>query len=171
MSLRSLAQAVGASPSFISQFELGHSSASVGMLRRIADALSLTMADLFDENAAAAGLRIISQDRRPELPSGPGARKFLISQRPLQEVEVFTTELEPDAATGSAPYTHGDSQEVVMVLTGSVTLVLGDPGEEVRHELFKGDSTEFRTSVPHMIVNTGDEAAEVLFAISPPTPA
>lgn len=170
MSLRSLAEAVGASPSFISQLELGHSGASLGMLRRIADALSLTMADLFDDGVEAAGPRIVTQDGRPQLPAQPGTRRFLISQRPLQEVAVYTTELEPDTATASAPHSHGDSQEVVMVLGGHVTLVLGDPGEEAHHELAKGDSTEYRSSVPHMIVNTGDETAEVLFVISPPTP-
>ncbi|YCK42699.1 hypothetical protein ACNF49_20870 [Actinomadura sp. ATCC 39365] len=30
---------------------------------------------------------------------------------------------------------------------------------------------EYRTSVPHRVVNDGDETAEVLWVISPPTPS
>jgi transcriptional regulator with XRE-family HTH domain len=169
MSLRSLAEASAASPSFISQLELGRTNASLGMLRRIAGALNLTMADMFDEDGDS-GLRVIRREKRPELPAGPGILKYLISQRPLRNVEVCSTELDVDAATGSIPYTHGDSQELVLVLRGRVTLLLGEPGGEVAYGLETGDSTEFRSSVPHLIANAGETTAEVLFVIAPPSP-
>ncbi|REE99710.1 helix-turn-helix domain-containing protein [Thermomonospora umbrina] len=165
MPLRELAERAGASPSFVSQLERGRAGASIGMLRRIAGALGLTVADLFAEDDGPAH-RVVSREHRPELPTGPGARKYLVSQRPLRNVEVYVGEFDPGASTGDEPYTHGDSQEIFMVLGGRVTLRLG----ERVHELADGDSIEYRTSVPHRVHNTTDEPAEVMWIISPPTP-
>jgi transcriptional regulator with XRE-family HTH domain len=168
MSLRSLAEYAGASASFISQLERGHTSASVGMLRRIAGSLGLTMADLFSEDAPS-GPRVLRHADRPELPTGPGARKFLISRQPVQNVEVYSGQFEPGASTGPNPYTHGDAQEFLLVLHGEVVLWLGEPGQQDEHRLSAGDSIEYRTSSPHRLDTHGSTAAEVLWIISPPT--
>ncbi|MEU8106232.1 XRE family transcriptional regulator [Nonomuraea muscovyensis] len=169
LTVRALAGAAQASPSFISQLERGQTSASVGMLRRIAQALGLTVAELFSDDAEV-GHRVVRRAERPALPAGPGARKFLVSQRPLRDVEVYAGELDPGASTGDEPYTHGDSQEIFLVLRGRVAVWLGPPGEAEPHVLGPGDSVEYRTSVPHRAVNDGDETAEVLWVVSPPTP-
>lgn len=169
MSLRSLAEFAGASASFISQLERGQTSASVGMLRRIASGLGLSMADLFSEDAAGDP-RVLRHADRPELPAGPGVRKFLISRRPVQHVEIYAGQFEPGASTGAEAYTHGDAQEFLIVRAGRVTLWLGaPPGEPERHELEAGDSIEYRTSTPHRIAADAVAGAEVLWVISPPT--
>jgi hypothetical protein len=36
-------------------------------------------------------------------------------------------------------------------------------------ELSSGDSIDYRSSTPHRIVNTGEERAEVMWIISPPS--
>ncbi|MEU6715373.1 cupin domain-containing protein [Nonomuraea sp. NPDC046802] len=170
MTVRALATQAGASASFISQLERGQTSSSVGMLRRIASALGLTIADLFSEEDDV-GHRVVRRAQRPELPTGPGARKFLISQRPLQNVEMYAGEFEPGSSTGDEPYTHGDAQEIFLVLRGRITLWLGPAGSAAAHVLEPGDSVEYRTSVPHRVVNENDETAEVLWVVSPPTPS
>ncbi|MFF0860944.1 helix-turn-helix domain-containing protein [Nonomuraea sp. NPDC003560] len=170
MTVRALAGEAKASPSFISQLERGQTSASIGMLRRISSALGITVADLFNEDDEPAH-RVVRRAERPELATAPGTRKFLISQRPLRTVEMYAGEFDPGASTGDEPYTHGDSQEIFLVLRGSLTLWLGPAGSAAAHPLGPGDSVEYRTSVPHRVVNDGDEAAEVLWVISPPTPS
>ncbi|GGO80585.1 helix-turn-helix domain-containing protein [Nonomuraea cavernae] len=169
LTVRGLAGLAGASPSFVSQLERGRTSASVGMLRRISGALGITVADLFNEDDGA-GHRVVRRLERPELPAGPGTRKYLISQRPLQNLEVYAGEFEPGASTGGEPYSHGDSQEILLVLRGRVTVWLGPPAEAVANTLAPGDSVEYRTSIPHRVVNDGDGTAEVLWVVSPPTP-
>jgi transcriptional regulator with XRE-family HTH domain len=170
MTVRALACAAQASPSFISQLERGQTSASVAMLRRIAEALGLTVADLFSEDDAT-GHRVVRRADRPALPAGPGVRKYLVSQRPLRNVEIYAGEFDPGASTGDEPYTHGDAQEFLLVRHGRVVLWLGAPGEAVPYPLGAGDALEFRTSLPHRVVNEGDEPAEVLWVVSPPTPS
>ncbi|MGV9307033.1 helix-turn-helix domain-containing protein [Nonomuraea sp. NPDC003727] len=166
MTVRGLAAQAQASASFISQLERGQTSASVGMLRRVAVALGITVADLFSEDEVD-GHRIVRRSERPELHAGRGSRKYLISQRPLQNLEVYSGEFDPGASTGEEQYTHGDSQEILLVLRGTVTVHLGD---RELSPMGPGDSVEYRTSIPHRVVNDGDEEAEVLWIIGPPTP-
>ncbi|MEV0236348.1 cupin domain-containing protein [Nonomuraea sp. NPDC050786] len=168
MTVRALAAEAKASASFISQLERGQTSSSIGMLRRIASALGLTVADLFNEEEEL-GHRVVRRESRPELRTSPGTRKFLISQRPLQNVEVYVAEFDPGSSTGDEPYTHGDSQEILLVLRGQVTLWLGSDGSAAAHLLRPGDSVEYRTSLPHRVANERDETAEVVWVVSPPT--
>ncbi|MBF8188596.1 helix-turn-helix transcriptional regulator [Nonomuraea sp. K274] len=168
MTVRSLAVEAKASASFISQLERGQTSSSIGMLRRIASALGLTVADLFNEEDEI-GHRVVRREARPELPTGPGTRKFLISQRPLQHVEVYAGEFDPGSSTGDEPYSHGASQEIFLVLRGRITLWLGPHDSAAAHVLGPGDSVEYRTSIPHRVVNESDETAEILWIIAPPT--
>ncbi|MEO3869934.1 cupin domain-containing protein [Nonomuraea sp. B12E4] len=168
MTVRALAAQAQASASFISQLERGQTSSSIGMLRRISSALGLTVADLFNEEDHV-GHRVVRREARPELRTAPGTRKFLISQRPLRNVEVYAGEFEPGSSTGAEPYAHGDSQEILLVLRGRITLWLGPRGTADVHVLDPGDSVEYRTSVPHRIVNESDGPAEALWVIAPPS--
>ncbi|MEV6206999.1 cupin domain-containing protein [Kitasatospora sp. NPDC051914] len=165
LSLRGLGEAAGASPGFLSQVERGLAGASIGMLRRIAGALGLAMADLFDQDTPA-GPRVVRRAERPALHAAPGTRKYLVSQRPLSHLEVYAGEFDPGTSTGEEAYSHGDSQEILVVLAGSVTVELdGHP-----YTLHTGDSLDYRTSAPHRVANTSDGPAEVLWIISPATP-
>ncbi|MEU8134729.1 helix-turn-helix domain-containing protein [Streptodolium elevatio] len=165
LTLRQLGAAADVSASFLSQLENGRTDASVGTLRRLATALGVAVADLIESGAPTAH-RVLRREDRPEAGLGSGARKFMLTRPPLRHLEVYSAEFEPGGSTGAEQYTHGDAQELVLVLRGRASLYLGD---EV-HELAEGDSVEYATSVPHRLVNAGEETAEVLWIISPPTP-
>jgi transcriptional regulator with XRE-family HTH domain len=162
--LRTVADRSGLSESFLSQVERGRSSASIASLRRIAEALGVSIADLF-EPEAMPGPRVLRRDERPALQFGILGRKLLLTPRPLRHLEVFAGELEVGGSTGEQPYAHGDSEELFVVLSGSVQLELG--GE--LFDLESGDSIDYRSSTPHRISNAGDELAEVMWIISPPS--
>ena len=154
----------GLSESFLSQVERGRSSASIASLRRIADALGVSIADLFEPHGLPAP-RVLRRDDRPALAFGVLGRKLLLTPRPLHHLEVFMGELEVGGSTGAQPYAHGDSEELFVVLRGTVQLELG--GE--LFELEPRDSIDYRSSTPHRIANVGDEPAEVMWIISPPS--
>jgi len=162
--LQTVAERSGLSESFLSQVERGRSNASIGSLKRIADALGVSMADLFEPDGLP-GPRVLRRDERPALQFGILGRKLLLTPRPLHHLEVFAGELEVNGSTGPEPYAHGDSEELFVVVSGTVRLELG--GEEF--ELEPGDSIDYRSSIPHRVVNTGQELAEVLWIISPPS--
>jgi transcriptional regulator with XRE-family HTH domain len=162
--LRTIAARSGLSESFLSQVERGRSSASIASLRRIADALGISMADLFEPDGIP-GPRVLRRDERPALSFGILGRKLLLTPRPLHHLEVFAGELEPGGSTGAQPYAHGDSEELFVVLSGSVQLELGGD----LFELERGDSIDYRSSTPHRVSNLGEGVAEVMWIISPPS--
>ena len=164
LTLRTVADRSGLSESFLSQVERGRSNASIASLKRIADALGVSMADLFGPDGEP-GPRVLRRDERPALSFGILGRKLLLTPRPLNHLEVFAGELEVGGSTGEQPYAHGDSEELFVVISGTVQLELG--GE--LFDLERGDSIDYRSSTPHRISNTGTERAEVMWIISPPS--
>jgi len=162
--LREVAERAGLSESFLSQVERGRASASVASLRRIADALGIAVSDLF-QPAEASRPRVLRRDDRPSLAFGVLGRKLLLTPNPLHHLEVFVGELDPEGSTGAEQYAHGDSEELFVVIRGTVQLELGDE----QFELEAGDSIDYRSAVPHRISNLGDDVAEVMWIISPPS--
>src|SRR5436190_7616913 len=163
--LKTVAERSGLSESFLSQVERGRSSASIGSLRRIAQALGVSIADLFEPDGAP-GPRVLRREERPALAFGVLGRKLLLTpRRPQQQLEVFVGELGVGGSTGPQPYAHGDSEELFIVLAGTIELDLGGEQFELEH----GDSIEYRSSTPHRASNVGQDVAEVMWIISPPS--
>src|SRR5437764_7540748 len=119
--LRTVADRSGLSESFLSQVERGRSSASIASLRKIAEALGVSMADLFEPDGVP-GPKVLRRGDRPSLAFGVLGKKSLLTPPPLHHLEVFVGELEIGGSTGEQPYVHGDSEELVLVLSGTVQL-------------------------------------------------
>lgn len=164
MSLRALAAQSGLSSSFLSQLENGHTNASVSSLQKISEALHISPAQLFQDEAVHSTGVLRAKDR-PTLPL-EGGRKYVISLLPLKHVEVYAGEFAPGATTGDTGYVHGNSQEFFIVTAGTVMFELAGK----KYEMSKGDSIEFMSSVPHRAENIFDEPAEVIWITSPPSP-
>ena len=162
--LKAIADRAGVSESFLSQVERGRASASIASLRRIAGALGVSVADLFEPGGPPEP-RVLRSEDRPSLAFGILGRKLLLTPRPLQHLEVFAGELDVGGSTGAEAYAHGDSEELFVVLDGTVQLELGG----AVFELGRGDSIDYRSSTPHRVTNIGEERAEVMWIISPPS--
>jgi transcriptional regulator with XRE-family HTH domain len=162
--LRQLSEATGLSESFLSQFERGLTQASIASLRSITDALGISIGDLFDTDTAS-GSRVLREQARPNLPFGDDAMKYLITPQALDHLEVFSVKFEQAGSTGPEQYTHGDSEELIIVTSGSVKLELASDVFLLEQQ----DSIIFRSSVPHRIVNVHPGRSEVLWIISPPS--
>jgi transcriptional regulator with XRE-family HTH domain len=163
LTLRELATRAATSPGFLSQLERGQVNASVGTLRRLCEELGVTLPDLFTDHHAS-GPRILRKQDRPEIHVSDTSAKYLLSQKPLRNLEVYVAEFAPGGTAGDA-YVHEDSQEILLVLSGSVILEL----DGAKHRLDAGDSAEYRTCIPHTVHNTSDARAELLWIVSPPT--
>ena len=165
VTLKTVAERADLSESFLSQVERGRANASVASLRRIAAALGVNVADLFEPDGSPARPRVLRREARPTLAFGTLGRKHMLTPRPLEHLQVIVGELDSGGSTGDEPYTHGDSEELLVVLTGVVSLQLGT---EV-FELSSGDSIDYRSSMPHRLTNIGGDPAEVMWIISPPS--
>jgi transcriptional regulator with XRE-family HTH domain len=163
MTLKEVASMAGISESFLSQVERGLAGASVATLQRVSSALGVMVADLFEPNQVLRP-RVVRHERRSMMNFG-GARNYLLTPRPLGNIEVFWTELDAGQSTSEVPFTHGDSEEVVVVVAGEVDVtVAGAP-----YHLRTGDSITYSSAVPHTCRNNGTVVAEVIFVVSPPS--
>ena len=165
VTLRTVAERAELSESFLSQIERGRANASVASLKRIAAALGVNVADLFEPDGRRSEPRVLRREGRPTLKFGTLGQKFMLTPRPLEHFQVIVGEFERGGSTGDEPYTHGDSEELLVVLDGIVHLQLGTEIFELRG----GDSIDYRSSTPHRLVNAGEETAEVIWIISPPS--
>ena len=163
--LKTVADRADLSESFLSQVERGRANASVGSLKKIAAALGVNVADLFEPNGSTTRPRVLRREARPTLAFGSLGRKFMLTPRPLENLQVMVGELDAGGSTGDEAYTHGDSEELLVVLEGVLSLQLGS---EII-ELSTGDSIDDRSSTPHRLVNIGGDPAEVMWIISPPS--
>ena len=164
LTLRQLGDLTGTTASFLSQLERGRSGANTSTLMLIANALGISVADLFDERQASPH-RVLKRIDRPALPVSEGYRKTLLSQRPIREVEVYVGDFDIGGSTGEIPYTHGNAHEMFLVLRGRLELTLGAE----TFILDEGDSIEYSTSTAHKTRNVGSGPAAVLWIIAPPT--
>jgi transcriptional regulator with XRE-family HTH domain len=165
VTLKTVAHRAELSESFLSQVERGRANASVASLKRIAAALGVNVADLFEPNGRQARPRVLRRENRPALAFGTLGRKFMLTPRPLEHLQVIVGELDAGGSTGDEPYTHGDSEELLVVLSGIVSVQLATQV----FELCTGDSIDYRSSTPHKLSNIGGDPAEVMWIISPPS--
>jgi transcriptional regulator with XRE-family HTH domain len=164
LTLAAVAESAGMSESFLSQLERGRTGASLESLQRLTGALGIRVADLFEPDGAE-NPAVMSSAQRPVLDVWNLGRKMLLTPRWSQHLEVFICRLEPGGATSEEAYTHGDSEELFLLLEGVVDLELAG----TTHRMQAGDSITYRSSTPHRVINRGDGCAEGIWAISPPS--
>jgi transcriptional regulator with XRE-family HTH domain len=163
MTLRAVAEAAGISESFLSQVERGRTNISLPALQRVSTALGVGIGDLFDD--AFGQPFLLRKAERPTLELEAFGTKYLLTPRPFENLEAFIGELPPGGSTGEEPFTHGDSEELVLVISGTLTAFVGAQ----EYVLESGDSLRYTSATPHRAVNTGTETAQVLWVISPPS--
>src|SRR3954451_15108704 len=161
--LKSVATAAGLSERFLSQLERGRTNATIATLQRLSTALGIEVSDLFTSTAERP--RVLRREAREVVAWGGLGRKALLTPKPFHSLEVVVARFEPGGSTGDEPYTHGDSEELLIVVEGRGQVQLG---ADV-YDAAAGDSVHYESSTPHRVANAGHEPAEVLFVISPPS--
>jgi transcriptional regulator with XRE-family HTH domain len=162
--LRDVAEIAGISEGFLSQIERGSSSVSISTLRRVANTLGLDISGLFSRTWPPAP-HVLKSEERPRLAIPGLGRKSLLSPIPRRHLEVFEGEFEPYGSTGDEPYSHGQSEEILLVIEGRVRLTL----DSTIHELVAGDSICYFSSLAHKLEEVDGKPARVLWIISPPS--
>lgn len=166
LTLRTVAENAGISEGYLSQVERGTAAnPSIATLQQISKALGLTMADLFAPSDYRTGPRVLRAAEAPSLVFGVLGRKFRLTPGPQHHLEVFLGEFEAGGSTGDRAYTHGDSEEFLLVIEGRVELHLA----EQQFALGPGDSIRYSSAVPHRLAEAAGSSARVLWVISPPS--
>lgn len=163
LTLEAVGSAAGISQGFVSKLERDQVSPSVASLVAICEAVGLKVGELFEPPPSQI---VRAGQGAPINFGGEGAEEFLLTPGSQTDVEVIRSLIAPGGTAGDDLYSLDCDVEFVYVLTGRLTVVLGDD----EHELAAGDSMTFRGRDPHTWRNaSADERCEVLWVLAPAT--
>ncbi len=162
ITLKEVAARVGISEGFLSQIERGKSTPSLKTLYRVAAVYGMSPGDLLTDHWTRVPA-VIRASLRPVLELGELTKTRMIPHS-ADSLEVLGGVLARGGSAGE-PYAHGDSEELLVVLKGSVRAEVA--GESF--DLSAGDTLYYRSSMLHTTYNTGSDESEVIWVISPPS--
>ena len=151
------------SKGFISQLEADLTSPSLYTLEDILSCLGTNFEDFFS-NIQEEKIVYKKEDVIVADYSEDGYKiHWLVSDAQKNEMEPICVEISPGQQTEE--HSPHEGEEFGFVLTGNITLILGDKKYKVK----KGESFYFKAKTPHLLINHTKKEAKVLWVSSPPT--
>lgn len=164
LSQRRLARAAGVSNATISLIEHGRTDPSLGLLKKILDAMSVSFADFFSEQSHNDERYFFAQHELTEISSGPITFFQVGSDLRDSQLQLLYERYEPGADTGQTMLSH-DAEEGGILIQGRLEVTVG----EQTRTLSAGDAYRFNSRLPHRFRNTGREDCIIVSACTPPT--
>lgn len=162
MSIKQLADSTGLTSGFISQIERNQTEPSITSLRKLAEALDVAVFHFFIDEIN--NNCVVRKNQRQKIRFRDSHLAYeLLSPDLNRQMEMFYASLEPNAATSDEPMAH-NGEEVILVLSGSMEITVGNDV----YLLDEGDSIYYFASIPHRIVNKGEEVLTFVSTITPP---
>ncbi len=164
LSQRQLAKKSGVSNASISLIENDRTSPSLGILKRILDAVPISVSEFFALELPADSQVIYRSAELTEISDGPITYRQVggnLSQRRLQ---ILVERYAPGADTGHSALSH-DGEEGGVVQSGRLELTV----EDKTYLLHPGDSYLFSSRLPHRFRNPGSEDCVLVSACTPPS--
>jgi len=164
MTVRSLAERIGVSASFVYQLEKGESSPSFSTLRKLAEvfhsSISVFLEDRFPEDWTV----VRKSKRKPLFTGGDGCRaELMLFLGPrARRMQPLVLHLDPGKTMTEFIYEH-DRDDLVFVSNGTIEITAGDQV----HRLEAGDCAYFTFAGPSTIHNCGVGPAELVWIVSP----
>ena len=165
LTLSGLAELCRCSSSLLSQIETGAINPSFSTLKAVSDALSISMAALFEEASARthAPLSLMKAGERKTVAAGGGVSFQLLSQGITFPCEFILNRWPPGASTGEELY-HHQGDECGLLLEGELVVET----DQKTYRMTPGDSITLRSSTPHRITNQGKKEAVAVWVNSVP---
>jgi len=168
ITLKEFSQKVGVTASLISQVERGVAAPSISSLKKISDALGISIALFFNDTAGKELPNdfspIVRKQERKILKPSPGVTYHLLSKNLQGKLEFLLAFYEVGASTGPKPYSHR-GEECALVLKGKLEVQIGSS----TYTLSKDDSITFSCEIPHRVRNVGKGQAVSIWCITPPS--
>lgn len=162
LTLRELGKRAGVSASFLSQVERGKVNTSLRTLRRIAEALDVSVLHFLSETRQHSPVVRASARPRLTVPQA-GVTYELMVPSLSRKMEVFQGRVAPGTGNFARPLRE-PTEECIVVLSGALLVGL-ESGEYV---LYPGDSIYFEGVSLRKLACASDEEAVWISVITPP---
>jgi transcriptional regulator with XRE-family HTH domain len=163
LSLKQLASRIGCTASYLSMVENDRLDPSVSRLKKIVDALGITIVHLFGESAD--GDILVRKEKRARV-AFPGSKlliEILVSQSPDKKMDARLATVAPGGGS-EGDYTH-PGEEFGLVLKGCMELTV----DGVTYQLKEGDCFYFHSTRNHRFRNTSNQETQVVWVNHPPS--
>ena len=165
LSLRSLAQEVGVTASFLSQVERELADPSLGTLRKIAEMLNVPVFELLLEDEPASPIVRKDERVRIQVKGTPATLELLVPNlKQKMEIMLCRTRSHDDQMNYKTPLPH-PTEECIFILQGQMEIEVA----KETHILNEGDSIYFKGMLLDGFRAIGDQELVFISAITPPT--
>jgi len=158
MTLGELARRTGLSAAMLSLVERGRTNPSIGTLIAIADALGISVADLFGQVRQPSTDAVIRREAQPVFQTRPGVQRRLLVRDERTDVELAENSYAPGSSSADVPIRHA-GRELGVVLQGRLRVQVGAKTFVLR----PGDAILFDSTTPHRFTNVGPGEARTIW--------
>lgn len=164
LSQRRLAAKAGVSNATVSLIESGRSDPSMGLLKRLLEAMGVSFAEFFAADFATREQHFFRAEELNEISSGPISFRQVGSDLSGSQLQILHERYAPGADTGQSMLSH-EAEEGGIVLSGRLEVTVGDQVQTLK----AGDAYRFNSRLPHRFRNTGNEDCVLVSACTPPS--
>jgi transcriptional regulator with XRE-family HTH domain len=188
MTLKQLAEKADISVSFLSELERGVSNLSMASLKKIAQALDISLLsfresgeaigdsnnevlefksrEISAENKYVTDVKIVRSQQRVKIEfPGYAAVSELLTPDFNRHMEALYIKLEPGFDSGLDPIIDPQGEKFLFMLEGSADIKINNE----TYALNKGDTIYYPANAPLQFKNTSSITAEVIIVITPPS--
>nr|WP_163502759.1 cupin domain-containing protein [Halomonas socia] len=162
ISQRELAKRCGVTHSSLSLIEQGKVSPSVSSLKKILDAIPISVGDFFTMDLESRDQVFYSADELTDMGSGEVIFKLVGANRASRALSFMIETYPGGSDTGREMIAH-QGEEAGVVLEGEIEITVG--GES--RVLGAGEAYYFDTNVPHRFRNPGSVACKLVSCCTP----
>lgn len=163
-SQRELAARAGVTNGAVSMIEQGQVSPSVASLRKLAEAMSLTLAEFFAVDIEMVVQPFFQAKELLEIGGGGVSLRMVPAGVANPNLQVMREVYAAGSDTGPELLSH-PGEEAGVVVRGRITVAVG--GQQA--ELGPGDAYYFDSRLPHRFFNSAKEECEIISAGTPPS--
>lgn len=164
LSQRALARAAGVSNATVSLIESGRTDPSLGMLKRILDALETSVADFFALDMPHEEQVFFRAGELSGISRGDISYRQVGGDLSRRRLQILYERYRPGADTGGSPLAH-EAEEGGVIISGRLEVTVDGRTET----LGPGDAYLFDSRLPHRFRNPGPDDCVVVSACTPPT--
>ncbi|MGM0915508.1 MAG: cupin domain-containing protein [Pseudomonadota bacterium] len=163
LSQRELAKRAGVTNSTISLIEQNSVSPSVSSLKKILDALPVSISAFFAGDEHSAPQTFYRARELTEIGDGRLSFRLVAARRPERQISIIHERYPPGADTGEEMLEHA-GEEGGVVVAGEIEITVNGESEV----LGVGDAYYFDSRLPHRFRNNGEEECVIVSANTPP---
>jgi len=163
LSQRELAKRAGVTNSTISLIEQNSVSPSVSSLKKILDALPVSISAFFAGDEPSAPKAFYRAEELTEIGDGRLSFRLVAARRPERGISIIHERYPPGADTGEEMLEH-EGEEGGVVVAGEIEITVNGESEVLR----AGDAYYFDSRLPHRFRNLGEAECVIVSANTPP---